>query len=118
MSAFALTWAVWAAAASTTGVSIDEGLPAAMATVEARCFECHAGASVKGGLRLDEMSGWLKSIDRESPVDSELLYRMMLPADDVDAMPPKGDRIADSAIKSLRSWIEAGADELRRFRFC
>lgn len=109
MSAAALLFSLMATALPASH-PFDGDLADAFATVEARCFECHAGSNIKGGLRLDEMSGWLKSIDRESPVDSELLYRMRLPAGDVDAMPPKGDRIGESAITTLQGWIEAGAD--------
>ncbi|MEO1698163.1 MAG: c-type cytochrome domain-containing protein [Planctomycetota bacterium] len=82
----------------------------------ASCVECHGPEKQKGGLRLDEASGWLSSVDLESPVDSELVYRITLPADDPDAMPPEGEpRVSDAHVAVLLDWIERGApeDELR-----
>ncbi|MEM1450875.1 MAG: c-type cytochrome domain-containing protein [Planctomycetota bacterium] len=82
----------------------------------ARCFECHQEDKVKGDLRLDVVSGWPDQLDLESPEDSEMLYRVLLPRDDADAMPPKGDALDPGAIDALRRWIESGApmDELER----
>lgn len=76
-----------------------------------RCNECHDENKSKGGLRLDVAEGWHETIDLDSPIDSELLYRVMLPGDDIDAMPPKGDRLDDAVIAQLRAWIEDGAPE-------
>jgi len=80
-----------------------------VSSFRARCFECHNEDKSKGGLRLDELAGWQDGVDLESPDDSELLYRILLPRDDVDAMPPKGAALDDEAIKALKGWIEAGA---------
>ncbi|MEM9379063.1 MAG: c-type cytochrome domain-containing protein [Planctomycetota bacterium] len=87
-----------------------------VAAFRERCFECHREDKIKGDLRLDVVSGWPDQVDLESPEDSELLYRVLLPRDDADAMPPKGDALAPEAIEALRRWIEAGApmDELER----
>lgn len=75
----------------------------------AQCFECHCEDKVKGGLRLDEAHPWAGCVDPDSPLDSEFLYRVHLPADDPDAMPPKGDRMEPKAVEALQRWIEAGA---------
>lgn len=78
-------------------------------TFRERCFECHNEDKSKGGMRLDELSGWEDGVDRESPDDSELLYRVRLPRDDVEAMPPKGKALDEAAIKALQRWIDDGA---------
>jgi len=85
-----------------------------VASFRSRCIECHNEDKSKGGLRLDEVAGWRNGVDLESPGDSELLYRVLLPRDDVDAMPPKGAALDKAAIDALRGWIDAGAptDEL------
>ncbi len=99
---------------ATHGVDDDAGLEHLVSTFRARCFECHNEDKSKGGLRLDELAGWEDGVDLESPEDSELLYRVLLPRDDVDAMPPKGAALDEASIKALRGWIDAGAptDEL------
>ena len=92
------------------GMPGDTTLESALEVIHQRCFECHAADNVKGGLSLDTVNGWKKSIDLASPGESELLYRLRLPADDVDAMPPKGDRVAEEANAQLEAWIRGGAD--------
>ena len=89
------------------GAGVD--LELLVSTFRARCFECHNEDKTKGGLRLDELAGWEDGVDLESPEDSELLYRVLLPRDDVDAMPPKGKGLDKAAIEALQGWIEAGA---------
>ena len=81
----------------------------AFAAVRERCFECHDVDESKGGLRLDQLEGWTGNVDTESPEDSEFLYRVLLPRDDGDAMPPEGEALAPAAIQALQRWIEAGA---------
>lgn len=100
-------------------VSVGDGAaPSDIAIVhgafQSMCLECHCEAKAKGKLRLDLLDGWNSSIDLEDPELSELLYRVRLPVDDVDAMPPEGDRLPPEAIAALERWIHAGAptDEL------
>jgi hypothetical protein len=92
------------------GAGLDEPLDATLDVIEQRCFECHSVGKVKGGLRLDTAEGWKKTIDVTSAPDSELLYRMRLPADDPDAMPPKGERVSEAHAARLEAWIQNGAD--------
>ena len=91
----------------------DPDAPSDIAVVysafEQVCVECHCEAKVKGDLRLDRLEGWSSIIDLEDPEFSELLYRVRLPADDVDAMPPEGDRLTPEVIAAIESWIHAGA---------
>lgn len=114
-TAGAASFALAAASGSTSPVppsSFDDALLSkAVTAIQKQCFECHSAKEVKGGLRLDEVSGWLKTIDKDSPEDSELIYRMMLDADDGDVMPPKGPLVEPDLIQALQDWIEAGADE-------
>lgn len=95
----------------------DEPPPiaAAVAAFRARCVECHGPDESKGKLRLDHAAGWLSQVDVETPADSELLFRITLPGDDFDAMPPEGEpRLAPEHVAAVRDWIERGApaDEL------
>jgi len=87
--------------------------PAIAAAVEAfraQCVECHGPDKSKGKLRLDHAAGWLSQVDLESPADSELLFRITLPGDDFDAMPPEGEpRLAPEHVAAVRDWIERGA---------
>ncbi len=83
--------------------------------LQARCVECHGPDKVKGSLRMDTAAElfagdaeWWTVIPGQ-PEDSLLLQRIELPADDPDAMPPKGDRLDKEAIETIRAWIAAGA---------
>lgn len=95
---------------------LSEALHGAAAAVREKCHSCHGPDKAKGSLRLDGIDGWLGQVDTASPGDSELLYRVTLPADDPDAMPPEGPRLDGPSIAAIRSWIEEGAgeEELRR----
>lgn len=83
--------------------------------LEDRCVECHGPNKVKGGLRLDtaaevfagDADFW--TVIPGQPADSLLLQRVVLPADDPDVMPPKGDLLTPEQIETIRSWIAAGA---------
>ena len=88
----------------------DGSLASALEAVQQRCFECHAGSGVKGGLSLDTLDGWRSSVDLADPAGSELLYRLGLPADDPDAMPPQGERLSKAASLSLENWMAKGGD--------
>lgn len=92
------------------GAGPDAPLDLALEVIQQRCFECHSMGNVKGGLRLDTAEGWKKTIDVTSAPDSELLYRMRLPAEDADAMPPKGERVSEAHAARLEAWIQDGAD--------
>ena len=81
-----------------------------VAAFERLCIECHCAAKSKADLRLDLVEGWLAGSDVEDPEMSELLYRVTLPVDDPDAMPPKGERLDPASIAALESWMRAGAD--------
>ncbi|MEM8711774.1 MAG: PQQ-binding-like beta-propeller repeat protein [Planctomycetota bacterium] len=95
--------------ATTLRAAPSDELRALAESVQARCFECHAAAVTKGGLALDTAGGWVEGVDGLDPEDSELFYRVTLPADDPDAMPPKGPRLSRSELSALQAWIREGS---------
>ncbi len=81
-----------------------------------RCYECHGNGKHKGGLSMDVRSS-LVSRDSDGiwivqpgdPAHSLMIERCLLPAEDDEAMPPKGDRLKATELEFLRTWIAAGA---------
>ena len=63
-----------------------------------RCFACHGPdeETLEAGLRLDSREGAMmdlgdyKALEPGDPEKSELYYRITLPHDDADSMPPDG----------------------------
>ncbi len=84
---------------------------------EARCIECHGPDKVKGSLRMDTVARLFEgdpewwSVVPGKPDESLLVERVELPADDPDAMPPKGDRLTAEQIATIRTWIAEGAED-------
>lgn len=85
---------------------------------EALCVECHGPTKAKGDLRLDRWSEtWFVAQDdrpvlivRGKPSESELWFRLELPLDDDDHMPPdKEPQPSPAQLDALRRWIEDGA---------
>jgi mono/diheme cytochrome c family protein len=101
--------------------AMGEGLPAAFTAArevfEIHCLECHTPEMAKGGLIMCTHEGMLTggdagvAIKPGDPLNSELIIRCRLPADDDDRMPPKkhGDPLSSSEISALSAWIEADA---------
>lgn len=86
-----------------------------MPIFKASCVECHGPDKQKAKLRLDSVK-WIKEgsggtavIEPGNPDDSELFYRIDLPADDPDVMPSEGDLLSKEQIELIRKWIEQGA---------
>jgi mono/diheme cytochrome c family protein/uncharacterized membrane protein len=87
------------------------------AIFERNCYKCHGATKQKGGYRLDEQhsinlggKSKLPAIVPGNVEQSELMYRMLLPHDDDDAMPPEEkDTVSPQDIDLVRQWIEAGA---------
>jgi mono/diheme cytochrome c family protein len=78
----------------------------------ARCAGCHGEEKQKGGLRLDRadfVDTHAGVVVAGRPQDSELVRRVLLPEDDDERMPPKGERLSRSEIETLQRWIAAGA---------
>jgi hypothetical protein len=83
--------------------------------LQAKCFMCHSGAKVKGGLNLDKLDAALKggesslaAITPGNIDDSELLRRAMS-HDASEVMPPKGDKLTAKEIELITKWIKTGA---------
>ncbi len=84
------------------------------------CYRCHSvseGKS-KGGLTLDTREGWEKggetgpALVAGKPEDS-LLIKAVQHHDPDTAMPPKGDKLPDTAIADLEAWVKMGAPDPR-----
>jgi mono/diheme cytochrome c family protein/uncharacterized membrane protein len=81
------------------------------------CYNCHGATKQKGGYRIDQKESIylagksdLPAVVPGDPDDSELMYRMLLPRDDDDVMPPESkDAVSPEDIETVRQWIEAGA---------
>jgi hypothetical protein len=83
--------------------------------LEAKCYSCHQGGKVKGGLRLDRELLAREGGENDGPAivpgdaaKSALLHRVSEAAGD-DIMPPKGDPLTSDEIALLTRWIEEGA---------
>ncbi|MBS0203779.1 MAG: PSD1 domain-containing protein [Planctomycetes bacterium] len=84
------------------------------------CSECHssAGKKVQGGLLLDSRDGWMRGGDSGAviePGDPEksLLILAVRQTDKDLRMPPK-QKLADSQIADLETWVKNGAADPRR----
>ncbi|MEM1294893.1 MAG: c-type cytochrome domain-containing protein [Verrucomicrobiota bacterium] len=84
---------------------------------EAKCVSCHGADKQKGKLRMDTMD-FLTEGGSEGPaivagdVDASLaMFRIDLPVDDDEHMPPEDKiQLTDDEVKLLRFWIEKGAN--------
>ena len=92
--------------------------------LEKRCVECHQAAyeqagrmkNPKAGLRLDGAAHIMLGSDDgpvikvDHPSKSSLYTRVMLPFDDDEHMPPKGNPLSRKQKEILRKWIAQGVD--------
>ncbi|MEY3457675.1 MAG: hypothetical protein RL215_832 [Planctomycetota bacterium] len=80
-----------------------------------RCFRCHGGERVSGGLRVDALTSLLTGGESGPAIvsgdaDASLLVRAIERAADVSAMPPAADAaLSDQQVRDFRLWISAGA---------
>jgi len=90
---------------------------ASQAIFKRHCYNCHGATKQKGDYRLDSKhsinqggKSGLAAITPGNAEDSELMYRMQLPRDDDDVMPPEEkDPVSTEDIEIVRQWIEQGA---------
>lgn len=79
------------------------------------CYKCHSSAKVKGELRLDKKEFVMKGgesgdvISAGHPDKSEMIRRLLLPRDDEESMPPKGKKLSEDEISTIKLWIKIGA---------
>jgi hypothetical protein len=79
-----------------------------------RCFRCHQGEDAKAGVRLDQRTEVLKRV-RPGKAAESLLVQLVKSAEPSEMMPPKGARLTEAQIQTLRDWIDQGVkwdDEL------
>ena len=90
--------------------------------LEAKCVSCHGAEKDKGKLRMHSKEALIKGgrgagediIVKGEVDDSELIYRITLPKDDEEAMPPMEDEahynpVTEQELSVLKSWIKMGA---------
>lgn len=84
---------------------------------EARCVSCHGATKQKGKLRLDDPVHILKGgedgpgVKVGDPDGSELIRRILLPANAKKHMPPVGEaQLLPHEIQFLQWWVRSGAD--------
>lgn len=82
-----------------------------------KCTSCHNDQKQKGKLRLDTPEFILQGgedgpiLVAGKPLDSELIKRLLLDANDEHHMPPKGKTpLTDNEIALLHWWVQHGAD--------
>jgi YHS domain-containing protein/mono/diheme cytochrome c family protein len=82
-----------------------------------KCVACHGPRKVKGELRMDTIEHLLAGGESGpaiesgvAPEDQELLFRMLLPLDDDDHMPPDHKaQPSEAELGLVRAWLAAGA---------
>lgn len=82
------------------------------------CYDCHAGASDEGNLRVDSRQSLLAGGDRGPGItprfpDTSILLTAISHADPDLQMPPKRPKLPATAIADFRKWIERGAPDPR-----
>ena len=92
--------------------------------LEERCVECHRAPyelngkikEPKAGLRLDGAAHLMHGGDggvvvvADHPSQSSLYKRLLLPLDDSEHMPPKGNPLSHQQKELIRKWIAQGLD--------
>lgn len=81
------------------------------------CLDCHGADKQKGNLRLDHKAGWETGGDSgpaltPGEVEKSLLWKVVSYADRDLKMPPR-EKLPDSALADLRTWIATGAHDPR-----
>jgi len=78
------------------------------------CIECHGANKQKGELRLDAKPYALKG-GHDGPVlmagvvAKSPLFQRIISTDDDERMPPKGERLSEEQVATVKAWIESGA---------
>ena len=85
------------------------------AVFQNRCNSCHNGDKQKGGLSLDTFGttmtgGASGKVVEAGDADGSRLYALVSHSDE-PRMPPKADKLPDSELKIIKSWIDGGALE-------
>jgi formylglycine-generating enzyme required for sulfatase activity len=84
--------------------------------LENYCLRCHGDEKPKGGLVLKTKADAVRggengtALTPGNPAKSPLYTLTILPADDDNVMPPKGEKLKKDQTDTLKKWIEEGAD--------
>jgi len=103
---------VLATAVQAEGVSFKDTI---LPIVKERCISCHGPQKSKGELRLDTLESFQKGgengpiIVAGKPEESPFYKLTILPKDDPDIMPGKGDPLTEEQTKAIAAWITEGA---------
>ena len=79
------------------------------------CYKCHGPDKVKGELRLDRKDMIFKGgehgviLTAGNPMESEIVKRITLAANDKKAMPSKDKRLSETEVDIIKLWIQKGA---------
>lgn len=108
------------------GMALGFGLPAGaegvsfkdtiLPILKERCFSCHGPEKSKGKLRLDSLEAIQKGgedgpiIVAGKPEESSFYKLTILPKDNEDIMPAKGDPLTEEQTKAIFAWITEGAN--------
>ena len=96
--------------------------------LNAKCTGCHGGVKQAGGvsfvyedqvINFEGETGNPVVVPRDADV-SELFFRITLPADDLDRMPPADEHpkgLSESEIDLIKRWIEQGAEWSEHWSF-
>ncbi len=91
--------------------------------LQTHCYSCHGANKQKGKLRLDDSSRIVKGgkdgliLRAFHPEESDMIKRMLLPAEDEHRMPPKEKTpLKESEIAIFQWWIGQGADFSRKVK--
>ncbi|MBL7648910.1 MAG: hypothetical protein JNK74_22265 [Candidatus Hydrogenedentes bacterium] len=99
--------------AGAEGVSFNDTI---WPILQERCISCHGGDKDKGGLKLDSLESFTKGGENGpifvagKPEESALYKLTILPKDDPDIMPAKGDPLTEEQTKAIHTWITEGAN--------
>src|SRR5450432_4040952 len=84
------------------------------------CYKCHSqqAVKIKGGLLLDTRDGWMKGGDTGPAIvpgdpDTSLLIKAVRYTDSELQMPPRNQKLPDTAIDDLIVWVKMGAPDPR-----
>ena len=81
--------------------------------LKARCFTCHGDDEQNADLNLQSFASAVKGgssgeLAKAGRPNSSLLFQVVTHAEGVEAMPPKGDKLPDGEIETIRKWIAGG----------
>ena len=88
-----------------------------------RCFACHGPDTREGGLRLDEQAGATVALESgghailPGKVSESVILERITSTDPDIQMPPEGPRLTANQVKSIKQWIEEGAEWKEHWAF-